>query len=276
MRDGFLIPDEFRGGEYLEGVGEGTRVSLRLPVLKDLLARASRTWPGTIFGIFSNTEPHEPIPSSPVQPRAQHQFISITPTTEDDKLLSTDEDWIYPPTPPRLPSLELPVTQQLENLHADDSPPPGLIENTAEDYEIMRIQFETAAAANNQSERSATNNKANDAQLSPPAIEYLSDDETLQDKNTDEMVCYSLSPACAIHDASSPPPIQSDTSSEILSTPPSYSHLIPRGGPLPLGALDNLSNVRYSPNPSALQIKIINHRLAHPPSYLKRIIEVTL
>ena len=170
----------------------------------------------------------------------------------------------------------MPVTQQLENLHADDSPPPELIENTAEDYEIMKIHLE-AAAADDQAKRSATNNhESNDAPLSPPAIEYLSDDETLQDENTDELVCFSLSPARATHDASSPPPIQSDTSSDISSTPPSYSHLIPRGESPPLGALDDLSNVGYIPNPSALQIKIINHRLAHPPSYLKCIIKVTL
>jgi hypothetical protein len=80
LRDGFLIPEEFRGGEYLEGIGEGPRVSLRLPVVEDLLARASRTWPGTIFSIFNSAEPPESAPLSPIPQRSsKYQYISVQP-----------------------------------------------------------------------------------------------------------------------------------------------------------------------------------------------------
>jgi hypothetical protein len=269
LRDGFLIPDDFRAGEYLEGVGEGTRVSLRLPVVEDLLARASRTWPGTIFSIFNSTEPQEPAPLSPNPRRPNpYQFISITPTTQDDELSSTDNDWIYPPTPPRLPSMELPVTRRLEDLHTDDSPPPGLIENTAEDLEIMRVELDKASAALNQP--------------SPPAIEYL-DDETLQGESTDEIVRPTLVLGQSTDNTSSPPPSQSAMSSDISSTPASDRHLSPRGysppgtpEEPPLGALDDLSNVGLCPNPFAVQVNVSDRQMTRPLSYFQRLHEVTL
>ena len=65
-REGIPIPDKFWEGEYLEGIGKGTQVSLRLPVIKNLLARASRTWPGTIFSIFNGPEHQELIQTTPI------------------------------------------------------------------------------------------------------------------------------------------------------------------------------------------------------------------
>ena len=274
LRDGFLIPDEFRAGEYLEGIGESTRVSLRLPVVEDLLARASRTWPGTIFSIFNSAEPPEPAPLSPIPRRSnQYQFISITPTTQDDELSSTDNDWIYPPTPPRLPSLEIPVIHQLENLRTDDSPPPGLIDNTALDLEIRRRILEKAKSQPEQMD---------DTQPSPPAIEYL-DDETLVGESADDIVRPSLVPGHSSNDESSPPSLQSASSSDISSTPASDRHLSPRedsphGAPEepPLGALDDLSNIGFCPNPSALQVNVSDRQMTRPLSYFQRLHEVTL
>ena len=57
LRKGIDIPDELREGQFLEGVGNGGKVSLRLPLLESLFRRASRTWPGSIFGIFAPTPP---------------------------------------------------------------------------------------------------------------------------------------------------------------------------------------------------------------------------
>jgi hypothetical protein len=37
FQDGVFVPDEFRRGQYLEGLGEEQWVSLRLPVLEQLL-----------------------------------------------------------------------------------------------------------------------------------------------------------------------------------------------------------------------------------------------
>lgn len=272
LQDGFLIPDDFRAGEYLEGVGEGTRVSLRLPVIEDLLARASRTWPGTIFSIFNSAELSESVPLSPIprQP-SQHQYISLTPTTQDDKLSSTDNDWIYLPTPPRFPSLELPVMRQLEDLCTDDSPSPGLIENTANDPENIRIEILTAE-----------NYQMDDDQSSPLAIEYL-DNETLVGNSTDEIVHSTLAPGYATINTFSPPPLQSAMSSNISSTPTSDRHLSPRddsppGAPEepPPKAFNDLSNVGYCPNPYAVLVNISNHRMTRPCSYYQRLHEVTL
>ena len=53
LRRGLVIPDEFRLGEYLEGIGSEGQVSLRLPALEALFVRASRTWPTSIFKTFA-------------------------------------------------------------------------------------------------------------------------------------------------------------------------------------------------------------------------------
>jgi len=141
LQNGIPIPDEFREGEYLEGIGQEIRVCLHLPLVEKLLARASRTWLGTIFSIFSDSEYPEACPGIATLPEASHylyhpcpsfvtssnikhyRHISVTPTTETDELTSTDEDWIYPPMLPRLPSLELPVIQQFTGLQVTDTKP---------------------------------------------------------------------------------------------------------------------------------------------------------
>lgn len=273
LRDGIVIPDEFRGGEYLEGIGEGTRVSLRLPIIEDLLARASRTWPGTIFSIFNNAELSAPTPSTPIQRKnVNYHFISVTPTTEDDELSSTDEDWIYPPTPPRFPSLELSVTRQLEDLHADDSPPPGLIDNTTGEVEIMRVELEPAPVMLDQT---------NDNGSSPPALEYA-EEETLRNENSDEIVRPSLIPGIIIQAASSPPSLQSTSSSDLSSAPTSERHLSPREDlPIEVPPIevmeDQLSDEEERPPRTfATQIEVSNYHMAHPRSYLQRLLEVTL
>jgi len=53
LHRGLVIPQEFRQGEYLEGIGDDGTVSLRLPVLESLFLRASRTWPTSVFNIFA-------------------------------------------------------------------------------------------------------------------------------------------------------------------------------------------------------------------------------
>jgi hypothetical protein len=164
--------------------------------------------------------------------------------------------------------MELPVTRRLEDLHTDDSPPPGLIENTAEDLEIMRVELDKASAALNQP--------------SPPAIEYL-DDETLQGESTDEIVRPMLVLGQSTDNTSSPPPSQSAMSSDISSTPASDRHLSPRGysppgtpEEPPLGALDDLSNVGLCPNPFAVQVNVSDRQMTRPLSYFQRLHEVTL
>ena len=191
--------------------------------------------------------------------------------TQDDELSSTDNDWIYLPTPPRFPLLELPVTCQLEDLCTDDSPPPGLIENTTDDPENIQIEILTAE-----------NYQMDNDQPSPLAIKYLND-ETLVGDSTDEIVHSTLAPGYATINTTSPPPLQLAMSSNISSTPTSDRHLSPRddsppGAPEepPPEAFDDLSNVGYCPNPYAVLVNISNHCMTRPHSYYQRLHDVTL
>ena len=175
--------------------------------------------------------------------------------------------------PPRLPSLEPPVIHQLENLRTDDSPPPGLIDNTALDLEIQRRILEKAKSQPEQMD---------DTQPSPPTIEYL-DDETLVGESADDIVRPSLVPGHSSNDESSPPSLQLVSLSDISSTPASDQHLSPRedsphGAPEepPLGALDDLSNIGLCPNPFALQVNVSGRQMTRPLSYFQRLHEVTL
>ena len=116
LRRGLVIPDEFWLGEYLEGIGSDGQVSLRLPALESLFVRASRTWPTSVFKTFSPniTAPTPALSCHDV--RGNLEAPTPSSTVDDvDELSSTDEEWMYPPTPPRLPTIELPL-RQLEDL----------------------------------------------------------------------------------------------------------------------------------------------------------------
>ena len=113
LRQGLVIPNEFRQGEYLEGIGKDGQVSLCLPFLKSLFLRAGRTWPTSVFNIFA------PSTTVPLQmmtiPFNTFKYLDIpmpsSTTNDTDELESTDEEWMYPPTLLRLPHIELPFRQ---------------------------------------------------------------------------------------------------------------------------------------------------------------------
>jgi hypothetical protein len=122
LRQGLVIPNEFRQGEYLEGIGENGQVSLRLPFLESLFLRAGRTWPTSVFNVFAsnNTVPFQPF-TVPIDTLDYLDFPTPSSTIDDtDELASTDEEWMYPPTPPRLPPIELPL-RQFEDLRVRSS-----------------------------------------------------------------------------------------------------------------------------------------------------------
>jgi len=194
FQNGIPIPDKFREGEYLEGIGQEIRVCLRLPLVEKLLAHTSRTWPGTIFSIFSDSEYPEARPGIAMLPEASHYLyhlcpsfitssnvkhyhhISVTPTTETDELISTDEDWIYPPTPPRLPSLKLPVIQQFTGLQATDTKPTMTINTFVNITENSNIVATISLKALE---------PMDDTPESPPALEYIdSKDSMATESNT--------------------------------------------------------------------------------------------
>jgi hypothetical protein len=115
LRGGIRIPDEFHDREFLEGLGEEGQVSLCLPLLKSLFARASRTWPNSIFKIFTPTR----VP--PIyDDRGYLQLPTLTSSTDNEQS-SSDQDWVYPPSPMPLPSLEIPSLPA--NPHQESSEP---------------------------------------------------------------------------------------------------------------------------------------------------------
>jgi len=97
-----MIPDKFRQGQYLEGLGEEQQVSLQLPILKQLLIRAARTFPQSPFRIFRPIEP-------PMLHASELHLPTLMTSTEEDELSLSNDEWLYPPTPPCLPPLELPI-----------------------------------------------------------------------------------------------------------------------------------------------------------------------
>ena len=126
LKDGLPIPEDFLEGQYLEGFGDEQQVSLRLPILEKLFARAGKDFPDSILGIFVpdpfsvSSLLREPTPSS---------------TTDDnDELSSTDDEWMYPESPPHLTPLGLPL-HGFDDLqvHSEDEPPLNdLIETPAQ------------------------------------------------------------------------------------------------------------------------------------------------
>ena len=99
-------------------------MSLRLPLVENLFRRAAQTWPSSVFGIFMSLKPA----TSHNDPN-ELRLASPTTTDEFDELSSTDEDWMYPPSPDPLPELELPV-QQFADLRMTTTTPPEAQEPT--------------------------------------------------------------------------------------------------------------------------------------------------
>jgi len=112
LHRGIDIPDELREGQFLEGLGEEGIISLHLPILESLFRRASRTWPGTVFGIFAPASPpanHDNCSNLRPLTSATSAHLPMPPTTSEDETISLSEDeWMYPPSSTPFPTLELP------------------------------------------------------------------------------------------------------------------------------------------------------------------------
>jgi hypothetical protein len=108
----------------LEILGEERRVSHRFPKIESLFSRAARTWPTSIFSLFSLFTPTPynkrgiyAQPSKPQLPTPEASSDDSLPSLDTDISSSdpndstdatSDLDWAYPPTPPPLPSFEIP------------------------------------------------------------------------------------------------------------------------------------------------------------------------
>ena len=121
LRRGITIPEELCAGQYLEGLGEERRVSLRFPVLESLFSRAARTWPTSVFKVFAprhiplahndHGNPQLPTPESSTDDDSVPSLYtdSSSPRDLNDASQDTsDIEWTYPLTPPPLPSIEVP------------------------------------------------------------------------------------------------------------------------------------------------------------------------
>jgi hypothetical protein len=124
LRKGITIPGELCAGQYLEILGEERRVSHRFPKIESLFSRAARTWPTSIFSLFSLFTPTPynkrgiyAQPSKPQLPTPEASSDDSLPSLDTDISSSdpndstdatSDDDWAYPPTPPPLPSFEIP------------------------------------------------------------------------------------------------------------------------------------------------------------------------
>ena len=123
LRQGIKIPEELCAGQYLEGLGEERRVSLQFPMIESLLSCAARTWPTSIFrlfslftpipynkhGIYPPSNPQLPTPESSTSgspPSLDTDISSSDPNASTD--VTSDDEWAYPLTPPPFPLLEVP------------------------------------------------------------------------------------------------------------------------------------------------------------------------
>ena len=122
-----MIPGELCAGQYLEVLGEEWQVSHQFPMIESLFSCAARTWPTSIFCLFTlftptpynkrgiyaqQNKPQLPTPDSSTDnddmPSLGHNSDSSSLDPNISSPDTSDIDWAYPPTPPPLSMFEIP------------------------------------------------------------------------------------------------------------------------------------------------------------------------
>ena len=168
LRNGISIPEELCQGEFLEGLGMEGRVSLRLPILESLFVRASRTWPDSLFKMFARKDPRPSFydEHSYLQlPTPESSSKDNIPSLEHDSTVSSDIDWTYPPTPPPLPSLEVPepTVQPLSDI--PEEPELAELDLPLQQFEDLQVDADNERGEKNELGKELDSNVPGDVEM---------------------------------------------------------------------------------------------------------------